>query len=221
MTLSGISQAVAYTRTAWPTGETTYPNDGTFQSWFPEYCATGATPSQRQREERSYTWTPGDASVAATPRYAPGSRTEPWSTYEMDDSQVDKQPSPEEVLFALGSDAAPGSSASSCRPNLGNQPTHPMSPRDVLQPASCPESDDSDDTIDRPPPDNPVGPPPRFVAREARHRYLNPDQKANAALMRTIGNCWNCALLKYPVGSVPARGLGKQPLTEFSSVMLE
>jgi len=96
-----------------------------------------------------------------------------------------------------------------------------MSSRKVLQPTSYHESDDSDDTIDRPPPDNPVGPPPTFVAREAKQRNLKPDQKANAALMRTIGSCWHCAILKYPVGSVPARGVGKPPLTEVFSVMLE
>ena len=215
LTLSGIPQAGTYSQTAWLTGKITYPDDRTSQSCLLDYCISGATPSALVWEERLYTGKPDEASTPVIPRYIPGSRPHPWSPYAMDDSQVDKQPSPEQLLFALGSDAAPGSSASPCRPNIGNQPTHPMSPGNVHQPASYIESDDSDDTIDRPPPDNPVGPPPQFVARRPGHRYLNPDQKANAALMRKIRSCWNCALSKYPVGRAPARGLGEQPLTNF------
>lgn len=224
MTSPGAPQAVAYTQRAWHIGEKTYLNDGGFQAWGPEYWAAGADSPEGQREERNYTWGLDETSTPVTPRYIPGSRTAPWSTFEMDDSQIDKQPSPDQALFALDSDAntsAAGFSAPFFRPSLVDQPTHPMSPPNVLQPAAYPESDDSDDTIDRPPPDNPVGPPPNFVTREAGRRYLNPDQKANAARMRMIGNCWNCALLKYPVGRVPTRGLGKQALTELSSVILE
>lgn len=202
----------------------TYPDDRTFQSCLPEYCTSGASPPVSVWEERNYTWTPDKASTPVGPRYVPGSRTHPWSPYEMDDSQVDKQPPPEQVLFALGWDgnaSAPGFSASSCRPNLVNHPKHTMSPRDVLQPKSCSESDDSDDTIDRPPPDNPVGPPPKFDAREAKQRNLKSDQKADAARMRIERSCWNCAIVKYRVGGVPLRGMGRPPLTEVFSVTLE
>lgn len=142
----------------------------------------------------------------------------------MDDSQVENEPPPEQVLFALGSDgdaSAPGFPAWSCRLKLITQPTHAMSPRDVPQPELCSENDDSDDTIDRPPPDNPVGPPPKLDRKEAKPRNLNPDQRKKAALMRKVKSCWNCSFSKYSVGSVPANAVGRPPLTEVFSVTLE
>ena len=177
-----------------------------------------------QEEEQSYNGDQGEESMQAIPRYVPGSRTEPWSTYEIADNQIRGQPSSDASLFALEADyneSTWSAFGSSFHQAATDQNTHTMSQLTDLPTASIDQSEDSDETIDRPPPENPVGPPPQLHSRGSRQRSLNPAQRANAALMRLIGVCWNCALLKYPVGTLLLSRRRRPSLTASCSAMLE
>lgn len=178
-----------------------YHSDGSIDhSRFSDNRTADIVPIHCQGEKRSYTWDQDEQTAPAIPRYKPGSRTGPWSAYEIDDNHIRGQPSSEESLFAFEADGNALTSSpfgSSYCQAVTDQRTYPMSQPTTLSNASTIRSEDSHDTIDRLPPDNPVGPPPQFVSTRSRQRSLTPAQKANAAHMRIIGNCWNCVLLKY------------------------
>lgn len=199
--LHDTHQPVAYTQTSEYPGGTYHTDGSTNYSRIPDNISAAIAPMHWQQEDRRrYTWDQGKQSVPAIPRYEPDSRTGPWSQYEIDNNQMRDQPSSEESLFAFGADVNAFTQSPFVTPHyqaVTEQCIYPMSQATALPTVTATESEDDHDTIDRPPPDNPVGPPPQFVSKGPKKRCLNPAQRANAAQMRNIRSCWNCALLKY------------------------
>lgn len=160
-------------------------------------------PSGQPSGRTNNRWFNGDYPSLAVPRHVPG--LEPWSAYGMSDSRIEEQPSPEELLFGPSSESPFLYTSLSNRRKPDVQLRRPSTSSHAFSsspPSGTSRSDRSDDTIDRPRPDNPVGPPPEFDAsggEQRRRRRLNTHQRANAALRRREGTCWPCALLKYPV----------------------
>ena len=191
----------------WHDVQTAYAGSKAEEFWPTDHWNAKMDFTASYGEEQSYTWDHNN-SLAVDPRYIPGSRVAPWSTYEMVNSVTQIQPSSEAVLFAFQADD-----------NVAPRIT-PIS-SSHQQSESSTVSDTDDETIDRPPPGNPVGPPPQFFMRKNKQRSLNPAQRANAKLMRRKRACWNCALLKYPV-KLPSLLVRKSvsSLTALCSVML-
>ena len=176
-----------------------------------------------QKVEPNYTWDPSERIIPMKPRYMPGSRTNPWSPYEMLDRHFQQQPSSDESLFALEtSDNASlwAFAASSAAQVLMSPLRHPVSQLAATPSLSPIQSDECDDTIDRPPPGNPVGPPPQLLSQGTKQRNLTPAQREKAARMREYGTCWHCAILKYSVSATPAHDRSDELLTEDYSVIL-
>lgn len=201
--LPDTQQLNSFLRTSGHTYQEAFPDGGTILPLPSDQWAAGMMAQNRQRQEQSYRWDFNEQSELAEPRYLPGSRQEPWSTYQMLDSHIQAQPSSDVLLFEPEANSQIWlwkPSGSSSRQTVRDRNARSEFQPTATQSSPTSQSDDSDDTIDRPPPDNPVGPPPQFSEGRSRKRYLNPAQRAKAARMRKERSCWHCVILKYSVG---------------------
>ena len=192
-----------YKQGAGQNADAIYPDGNIYQ---PQ--PTESDPMFWQKVEPDYTWDPSEQLM---PRHKPGSRTNPWSAYEMLNHHFQQQPSSDESLFALetSDDASLWASHASSSTQVLTPLRHPVSQPTATPSFSPSHSDECDDTIDRPPPGNPVGPPPQILSQGTKQRNLTPAQREKAARMREYGTCWHCAILKYPVSFIPAHDMSE------------
>lgn len=144
-----------------------------------------------------------DYGLPTLPRHMPGflAYEEPWSPWRMPTDQLQSLPPSDTSLFA---DLSAGIHPRVKQSTLGTGPVTGHMDLDT-------STQSSDDTLDKPPSGDPVGPPPHdtspstpqvAASSSSQHRKggrkgpLNDKVKKNAKAMRFTRSCWHCVLMR-------------------------
>ena len=204
----------------WPTMDQAFPGEpmpfvGEYQE-SAEDILSEMIPEQYQHiESRAHLMAP----ITHEPRYLPysSSTSAPWSTYSLSDDQIRRRPHSDEVLFAPEQTIPSRVAHLEYIPQQtgGKITKHKENSKARLKNHGGQEY--YLENVGRPPPGNPVGPPPSvsesYRAGDAlspgtmieaqrkggRHGRLDPQSREAAWKMRKIRSCWNCVFVRGKV----------------------